>query len=62
MKSKPGKVQIYTVVEVWRGIASGARNFTSVAAAEAYQRRVRHRQNAADDDVAIFKNKLRLSR
>ncbi len=50
---------IYTVVEVWRGMAQGARVFRRMKDAETYMRRVRRRQNQMQDDVAIFKRRLR---
>jgi hypothetical protein len=62
MKTKPDKIRIYTVVEVWRGMAANARNFTSVTAAEAHRKRVTRRQNPAEDDVAIFKTHVRAPR
>jgi hypothetical protein len=52
------KLKIYTVVEVWRGIAVGARTFRRLRNAEKYLERARQRYNLEDDDVQLFVNYL----
>jgi hypothetical protein len=55
---KATKVQIYTVVEAWRGIASAVKNFRALDDAERHLRRVRCRHNLAEDDVQLFRTPL----
>jgi len=55
-------MEIYTVVEVWRGIAQGARSFTRLKDARKHMRSLRRRFNPLEDDVKMFRNALRLSR
>ncbi len=52
------KLQIYTVVEVWRGIAVSARNFRRLQNAEKHMLRLRRRRNLMEDDVQLFKGVL----
>ena len=54
MRATTVKVQIYTVVEVWRGMAQGARNFRRMRDAQRYMRRLRRRQNPVQDEAALF--------
>jgi homospermidine synthase len=49
-----GTLKIYTVVEVWRGMAASARSFRRLANARNYARRLRRRSNLQNDDVQIF--------
>lgn len=58
MRKRTDKLQIYTVVEVWRGIAQGAKNFARMSDAQNYVRRVRRRHNPLEDEVTLFRNKL----
>lgn len=58
---KQQDVQIYTVVEVWRGMAAGARSFLDLSLAEKYMRRLRARRNPQDDDVQLFGGNLALA-
>jgi hypothetical protein len=51
-------LRIYTVVEVWRGIAVGARNFRRLQNAQKYMVRLRRRRNFMEDDVQLFKGVL----
>jgi hypothetical protein len=53
------KLTIYTVVEVWRGIAQGAKNFKRLRDAKNHMQQVRVRQNPMEDEVALFKGSLR---
>jgi len=53
------KLKLYTVVEVWRGIAAGAKNFTRLRDAEKYVNRVRGHYTLAEDDIQVFENSVR---
>jgi len=57
---RTSKLKLYTVVEVWRGIAASARNFTRLRDAEVYMRRLRQGRNLAEDDVQLFEGSLRI--
>ncbi|MGA3326230.1 MAG: hypothetical protein ABSF45_17300 [Terriglobia bacterium] len=48
------KLQIYTVVDVWRGIAVGATNFRRLRNAQKHVRRLRRHRNMMEDDVKLF--------
>lgn len=52
--------RIYTVVEVWRGIAVGAKNFGDLRDAHNYVRRLERRCNLLEDDVRLFEGRVRL--
>jgi hypothetical protein len=54
MTRAPHELQIFTVVEVWRGIAVGARNFRRLRNAQKYMLRLRRGQNLMEDDVQLF--------
>ena len=56
------KLNLYTVVEVWRGIAASAKNFTRLRDAEKYMRRLRKGRNLVEDDVRLFEDSLRISK
>ncbi len=56
------KLNLYTVVEVWRGIAASAKNFTRLRDAEKYMRRLRKGCNLVEDDVRLFEDSLRISK
>lgn len=58
MRTRTTKVKIYTVVEVWRGMAQSAKSFDNVASAEKYMQRLRKHQNPLDDEAALFKTVL----
>ena len=55
----PLDLRIYTVVEVWRGIAVGARNFRRLDNAKKHMLRLRDRRNLMEDDVQLFKGVLK---
>jgi hypothetical protein len=61
MKRKTHELKLYTVVEVWRGFATGAKNFRRLRSAHIYMRRLRQRCNLAEDDVQLFEYPIRLS-
>ncbi len=54
-------LRIYTVVEVWRGIAAGAKSFVDLNLAERYMRRVQARRSPQEDDVQLFETTLKLA-
>ena len=56
MARRNGRREVYTVVEVWRGIASGVRTFTTLDRAQRYMRRVQGRYNLMEDDIRLFKS------
>jgi hypothetical protein len=55
------KLKLYIVVEVWRGIAASARNFTRQRDAENYMRRLCKGRNMEEDDVQLFESSVRTS-
>jgi hypothetical protein len=57
---RASSLKLYTVVEVWRGIAASAKNFTRLQDAENYLLRLRQGRNLAEDDVQLFKNSIRI--
>jgi len=57
---RTSSLKLYTVVEVWRGIAASARNFTQLRDAENYLLRLRQSRNLAEDDVQLFENSVRI--
>jgi hypothetical protein len=62
MTRRTYELKLYTVVEVWRGIAAGARNFNRLKNAQNHMRRLRRGRNLAEDDVQLFECPVRLSR
>ena len=58
---RTSRLKLYTVVEVWRGIAASAKNFIRLQDAENYMRRLRHGRNLAEDDVQLFESSVRTS-
>jgi len=55
------EVKLYTVVVIWRGFATGAKNFKRLGSAHKYMRRIRQGCNLEEDDVQLFECPLRLS-
>ena len=58
---RTSRLKLYTVVEVWRGIAASAKNFTQLQEAEKYMRRLRKGRNLDEDDVQLFESAVRIS-
>lgn len=58
---RTSRLKLYTVVEVWRGIAASAKNFIQLRDAEKYMRRLRRGRNLAEDDVQLFETSVRMS-
>lgn len=50
--------RVYTVVDVWRGVAVGAYNFRSLRAARVALRRIRRGRNLQEDDVQLFEGTI----
>lgn len=61
MTEKKPKLRIYTVVDVWRGIVVGIRNFRRLKNAQLYMRRLRVQRNLQEDDVQLFEATLPIS-
>jgi hypothetical protein len=61
MTRKTNEIKLYTVVVVWRGFATGAKNFKRLGNARKYMRRIRRGRNLAEDDVQVFECPIRLS-
>jgi hypothetical protein len=60
MTKVPKSMTAYVVVEVWRGFAVSARSFSSVQTARQCLSRLRRQHNLDEDDVQIFRKRLRL--
>jgi hypothetical protein len=52
------KLQVYTVVDVWRGIAVGATNFRRLKNAQKHLQRLRRHRNMMEDDVKLFETTI----
>jgi hypothetical protein len=52
------KLKLYTVVEVWRGIAASAKSFTRLRDAQKHMLRLRQGRNLAEDDVQLFESSV----
>ena len=61
MTEKGSKLRIYTVVDVWRGLVVGVRNFRRLKNAEFYRRRLMVQRNLREDDVQLFEATLPFS-
>lgn len=55
---KSRKKQIYTVVEVFSGIAEAAYNFNHLKNAQMYLKQLKKGRNLDEDDVQIFENAI----
>jgi hypothetical protein len=55
------RLKLYIVVEVWRGIAASAKNFTRLRDAKNYLQRLRKDRNLDEDDVQLFESSVRIS-
>jgi hypothetical protein len=54
------KRRIFTVVDVWKGIAVGATSFTRPVNARKCLNRLRRLRNLDEDDVQLFESYLHL--
>lgn len=52
------KLRVYTVVDVWRGIAVGATNFRRLRNAQKHVQRLRRHRNMMEDDVKLFETTI----
>ena len=55
------RLKLYVVVEVWRGIAASAKNFTRLGDAQKYMQRLRRGRNLTEDDIQLFESSVRIS-
>ncbi len=55
------RLRVYTVVEVWRGIADRARSFTDSGEAFRYMRHARRRRRFPEDEVELFEDTINLA-
>jgi hypothetical protein len=60
MRKRRG-LRVYTVVEVWRGIADRARSFADLGQARRYMRQARRRRGLPENDVELFEDTIRLT-
>ncbi len=60
MRHKTHELKLYTVVDVWRGVASGAKNFRRLKNARSYMRRLGRGRNLIEDDIQLFESPIRL--
>jgi hypothetical protein len=58
MTRSKAKLQVYTVVDVWRGIAVGAKNFRRLRNAQKHVQRLRRHRNMMEDDVKLFETTI----
>jgi hypothetical protein len=52
------KLRVYTVVDVWRGIAVGATNFRRLRNAQKHAQRLRRHRHLMEDDVKLFETTI----
>jgi hypothetical protein len=52
---------VYTVVEVWRGLADGAKSFINLEEARRYETKAKRRANPQEDDVRLFEVTISLA-
>jgi imidazole glycerol phosphate synthase subunit HisF len=52
------KLRIYTVVDVWRGIAVGATDFMRLRNAQKHVQRLRRYRKPMEDDVKLFETTI----
>lgn len=52
--AKRSKRQVYTVVEVWRGMAVAATTFRTLVAARRLVRRLHRKYDSAESDIQLF--------
>ena len=58
---RTSRLKLYIVVEVWRGIAASAKNFTHLVDAHKYMQRLRRGRNLTEDDIQVFESSVRIS-
>ena len=52
------KMHVYTVVDVWRGIAVGAKNFRRLRNAQKHVQRLQQHRNMMEDDIKLFETTI----
>lgn len=60
MTGNPRRLRLYTVVDVWRGIAAGARSFARLGDAQRYARQLSRGRNLLEDDIKLFQTSVRI--
>ncbi len=55
------RLRVYTVVEVWRGIADRVRSFADLGQARRYMHRARRRLRLPEDGLELFEDTIRLT-
>ena len=60
MKRRTRRLKLYTVVEVWRGMAAKVKNFKDRSDAQNHLRRIRRRRNLTEDDFQLFETSVRV--
>ena len=55
IRSKISEIPIYTVVDVYRGVAVDAQSFKQLRDAHIYAQKLTKKRNLQEDDVQIFK-------
>lgn len=58
MKRHRRTLRVYTVVDVFRGCAEGARTFVRYTDARAHFRKIRRGRNLDNDDVQLFEDTI----
>ncbi len=61
MMDSSRRVRVYTVVDVWRGMANDCKSFSRLKDAREYARRLERCRNPQSDDVGLFAGALRLA-
>ncbi len=59
MRRRTRRLALYTVVEVWRGMAASVKNFSNVRSAQNHLRRLRKGRNLMENDIQLFHNSVR---
>jgi|HubBroStandDraft_6_1064221.scaffolds.fasta_scaffold13723_5 hypothetical protein len=60
MKRRTRRLKLYTVVDVWRGMAASVKNFKDRSDAQNHLQRLRRRRNLAEDDLQLFETSVRV--
>lgn len=58
MSETKGKLNLYAVVEVWRGIAADVHVFRRLSDAEQCYHRLLREHNLQEDDVELFETRV----
>jgi hypothetical protein len=61
MSRRSNRLEMFTVVEVWRGMAVSARNFRRLKNAQKHVQRLQQHRNLFEDDIRVFETSLPVS-